>query len=146
MNSDHWYYIDGNQTCGPVPESKIAEMIDLGFLNPAAQVAPVGWPTWMTVSEALPMLGRAPVVQHEEQQALTPVVHVAVLPADRAMAEIAAISGRVSQIPGPLITRGLKRGGVILGALVLAFAVGLAAKKIADLNLRDENQTPQAEE
>ncbi len=62
------------------------------------------------------------------------------------MAEIAAISGRVSQIPGPLITRGLKRGGVILGALVLAFAVGLAAKKIADLNLREENQTPQAEE
>jgi RsiW-degrading membrane proteinase PrsW (M82 family) len=50
---DQWYYLDGQQTRGPVPSADIVKLIHSGSLSSSAQVAQAGWQTWSPASTAL---------------------------------------------------------------------------------------------
>ena len=50
---DQWYYLDGQETRGPVPSADIAKLIHSGSLSASAQVAQAGWQTWSPASTAL---------------------------------------------------------------------------------------------
>jgi hypothetical protein len=50
---DQWYYLDGQETRGPVPSAEIVRLIQSGSLASAAQVAQAGWQTWSPASVAL---------------------------------------------------------------------------------------------
>jgi RsiW-degrading membrane proteinase PrsW (M82 family) len=50
---DQWYYLDGQQTRGPVPSADIVKLIHSGSLGSSAQVAQAGWQTWSPASTAL---------------------------------------------------------------------------------------------
>jgi protease PrsW len=55
---DQWYYLDGQQTRGPVFSAEIARLIQAGSLSGTAQVAQAGWQTWSPASTALAHLLR----------------------------------------------------------------------------------------
>jgi len=50
---DQWYYLDGQETRGPVPAADIVKLIQGGSLSAAAQVAQAGWQSWSPASVAL---------------------------------------------------------------------------------------------
>ena len=50
---DQWYYLDGQQTRGPVPSADIVKLIQSGSLSSSAQVAQAGWQTWSPAATAL---------------------------------------------------------------------------------------------
>jgi protease PrsW len=50
---DQWYYLDGQETRGPVFSADIAKLIQSGALSSDAQVAQAGWQTWSPASVAL---------------------------------------------------------------------------------------------
>src|ERR1700693_4711886 len=50
---DQWYYLDDQQTRGPVPSADIVKLIHSGSLSSSAQVAQAGWQTWSPASTAL---------------------------------------------------------------------------------------------
>ncbi len=50
---DQWYYLDGQETRGPVPSADIVKLIQGGSLSSSAQVAQAGWQTWSPASTAL---------------------------------------------------------------------------------------------
>jgi protease PrsW len=50
---DQWYYLDRQETRGPVPSSDIVKLIQGGSLSSSAQVAQAGWQTWSPASTAL---------------------------------------------------------------------------------------------
>src|ERR1700675_1411849 len=50
---DQWYYLDGQETRGPVPAADIVKLIQGGSLSASAQVAEAGWQTWSPASTAL---------------------------------------------------------------------------------------------
>jgi len=50
---DQWYYLDGQETRGPVFSADIAKLIQAGALSGTAQVAQAGWQTWSPASVAL---------------------------------------------------------------------------------------------
>jgi RsiW-degrading membrane proteinase PrsW (M82 family) len=60
---DQWYYLDGQETRGPVFSAEIASLIQAGSLSGTAQVAQAGWQTWSPASVALAHLlkPKAPV-------------------------------------------------------------------------------------
>ena len=49
---DQWYYLDGQETRGPVPAADIVKLIQSGSLSATAQVAQAGWQTWSPASTA----------------------------------------------------------------------------------------------
>lgn len=58
---DHWYYLYGSETRGPVPAAQIAQLIRAGSLSPATQVAQAGWQNWSPASISLaPLLASGP--------------------------------------------------------------------------------------
>jgi RsiW-degrading membrane proteinase PrsW (M82 family) len=50
---DQWYYLDGQETRGPVPSADVVTLIHSGALSGEAQVAQAGWQTWSPASVAL---------------------------------------------------------------------------------------------
>src|SRR5579863_4731781 len=50
---DQWYYLDGQETRGPVLSAEIVKLIQGGSLSATAQVAQAGWQTWSPASVAL---------------------------------------------------------------------------------------------
>jgi RsiW-degrading membrane proteinase PrsW (M82 family) len=50
---DQWYYLDGQETRGPVLSAEIVQLIQSGSLSATAQVAQAGWQTWSPASVAL---------------------------------------------------------------------------------------------
>ena len=50
---DQWYYLDGQETRGPVLSAEIVKLIRDGSLSATAQVAQAGWQTWSPASVAL---------------------------------------------------------------------------------------------
>ena len=57
---DQWYYLDGQETRGPVPSAEIVKLIQSGSLSATAQVAQAGWQTWSPASVALANLLNPP--------------------------------------------------------------------------------------
>jgi len=60
---DQWYYLDGQETRGPVPAADIVKLVQGGSLSPSAQVAQAGWQTWSPASTALAHLLKPPQSQ-----------------------------------------------------------------------------------
>jgi RsiW-degrading membrane proteinase PrsW (M82 family) len=60
---DQWYYLDGQETRGPVPSADIVKLIQSGSLSSSAQVAQAGWQTWSPASTALAHLLTPPQPQ-----------------------------------------------------------------------------------
>src|SRR5580704_3676219 len=58
---DQWYYLDGQETRGPVVSAEIVKLIQSGSLSATAQVAQAGWQTWSPASVALAHLLNPPV-------------------------------------------------------------------------------------
>jgi RsiW-degrading membrane proteinase PrsW (M82 family) len=50
---DQWYYLDGQETRGPVPAAEIVKRVQSGTLSATTQVAQAGWQTWSPASVAL---------------------------------------------------------------------------------------------
>src|SRR5580698_9015106 len=50
---DQWYFLDGQETRGPVPAADIVKLIQGGSLSSSAQVAQAGWQTWTPAATAL---------------------------------------------------------------------------------------------
>ncbi len=57
---DQWYYLDGQETRGPVVSAEIVKLIQGGSLSATAQVAQAGWQTWSPASVALAHLLNPP--------------------------------------------------------------------------------------
>src|SRR5580704_14133181 len=57
---DQWYYLDGQETRGPVLSAEIVKLIQSGSLSATAQVAQAGWQTWSPASVALAHLLNPP--------------------------------------------------------------------------------------
>jgi RsiW-degrading membrane proteinase PrsW (M82 family) len=57
---DQWYYLDGQETRGPVLSAEIVKLIQGGSLSATAQVAQAGWQTWSPASVALANLLNPP--------------------------------------------------------------------------------------
>src|SRR5580698_7281133 len=57
---DQWYYLDGQETRGPVFSAEIARLIQGGSLSATAQVAQAGWQTWSPAQVALGHLLKPP--------------------------------------------------------------------------------------
>jgi RsiW-degrading membrane proteinase PrsW (M82 family) len=60
--ADQWYYLDGQETRGPVPSADIVKLIQGGSLSSSAQVAQAGWQTWSPASTALAHLLAPPAL------------------------------------------------------------------------------------
>jgi RsiW-degrading membrane proteinase PrsW (M82 family) len=73
---DQWYYLDGQETRGPVVSAEIVKLIHSGSLSATAQVAQAGWQSWSPASSALSHLLSPP------QQQLAPVAGAPAKPPD----------------------------------------------------------------
>jgi len=69
---DQWYYLDGQETRGPVPCADIVKLIQGGSLSSSAQVAQAGWQTWSPASTALAHLLTPPQPQGAMVKAAPP--------------------------------------------------------------------------
>jgi RsiW-degrading membrane proteinase PrsW (M82 family) len=69
---DQWFYLDAQETRGPVPAADIVKLIQGGSLNSSAQVAQAGWQTWSPASTALAHLLTPPQPQGAVVKAAVP--------------------------------------------------------------------------
>ena len=67
-----WYYLSGSTPTGPIPQTKLFEMIRSGELIPSVQVAAAGWQQWQPASSVFPELVAAPAPAQQPMPAPQP--------------------------------------------------------------------------
>ncbi|HEY3738964.1 MAG TPA: GYF domain-containing protein, partial [Bryobacteraceae bacterium] len=90
-----WYYLSGSTPTGPIPQTKLFELIKSGELIPSVQVAAAGWQQWQPASAVFPELASAaPVAAPAPTIAMSPSPSPSPVAATASTASMPAVSPR----------------------------------------------------